>query len=142
MPNFSHSFTIARPVEAVFDVAMTTKHWPAWHPATVGVAGVTERPLTLGDQVTESVVIAGRPGEGTWTVVTCDRPHSLTLELRSSLGLTRIAYALTPTEEGTRFQRDLSYEIGAPELDRVMEGQSAQAMVNLKALLEREIPWT
>lgn len=139
MPFFSHAFTIAHPIEAVFDLAMTTRYWPAWHPATVGVAGVTDRPLRLGDQVVERVVIAGRDGEGTWAVVACSRPRALTLEAQTGLGLTRIAYTLIETEAGTRFQRDLSYEQGMPELDRVMDSQSAQALVNLKALLEREL---
>ena len=140
MPSFSHQAVIERPIEAVFDVATTAKHWPNWHPATVGVGGQTERPAQLGDQIIERATIAGRTGEGTWTVVERVRPYTLTLQSHTSLGEASIHYTLREEGGRTVFQRDLSYELGPPELEAVMEQQSAQGVRNLKALLERLIP--
>ena len=140
MPEFSHSFTIARPIAAVFDVATTAKYWPQWHPATVGVAGAVDHPARLGDTITERVNLGGHTGEGTWTVVAWQRPTGLTLEARTSLGLTRIEYTLAATAEGTLFRRDLGYEQGSPTLDALMAEQSAVAVTHLKALLEALLP--
>src|SRR4051794_13744223 len=66
---------------AVFDLATTTRYWPRWHPATTAVAGVTDRPLALGDQVREYAVIGGRAHEGTWTVAEHPPPESLLLQV-------------------------------------------------------------
>lgn len=140
MPRFSHQLVIQRPIEAVFDVATTAKHWPAWHPATTGVDGAIDHPVQLGEQIIERVNIGGRQGEGTWTVVDYARPYRLTLLANTSLGETKISYSLVETTEGVVFRRDLSYEIDAPPLEAIMEQQSAVAVVNLKGLLEREIP--
>ena len=142
MPSFSHQTVIERPIEAVFDAATTAKHWPQWHPATVGVGGQTERPAQLGDQIVERAVIGGRTGEGTWTVVERVRPYTLTLQSHTSLGEATIRYTLREEDGRTVFQRDLSYELGPPELEAVMEQQSAQAVRQLKMLLERLLPPT
>lgn len=140
MPEFSNSFIIARPIAAVFDAATTVRYWPQWHPATLAVAGDVEYPARLGDTITERVNFGGMTGEGTWTVVAWQPPTGLTLEARTSLGLTRIEYALAETADGTLFHRDLSYELGPPALDALMAEQSAVALARLKALLETLIP--
>ena len=41
------------PIEQVFDNVITTRLWPRWHPATISVGGVTERPIALGDIIRE-----------------------------------------------------------------------------------------
>jgi uncharacterized protein YndB with AHSA1/START domain len=139
MPQFSHHFIIDRPIEQVFDVATTARHWPAWHPATTGVAGAIDQPAQLGDQLVERVNIGGRSGEGTWTVIEYDRPHRLTLQSHTGLGEGRITYSLSEEPAGTRFQRDLSYAVDAPGLSAIMEEQSARAVANLKTFLEEAI---
>lgn len=140
MPHFSHCFTIARPIDAVFDAATTAQYWPRWHPATVAVAGDVDHPAHLGDTITEHVNLGGEIGEGTWTVVAWQRPTGLTLLAPTKLGLTRIQYTLAATAEGTLFRRDLSYELGSPALDALMAEQSAVAVARLKALLETLLP--
>jgi hypothetical protein len=39
-----HEIVVARPIEAVFDVATTARHWTVWHPATVRVDGQIAAP--------------------------------------------------------------------------------------------------
>ena len=68
------------------------------------------------------------------------RPYTLTLQTHTGLGEAAIRYTLREEEGQTIFQRDLSYEIGPPELEAVMEQQSAQGIRQLKTLLERLIP--
>ena len=66
-----HAIVVDRPIEAVFDVATTARHWTTWHPATVRVTGQIAAPARFGDQITEHVRIAEHEGSGTWTVVAC-----------------------------------------------------------------------
>lgn len=140
MPSFSHQVFIERPIDAVFDMATTARHWPVWHPATTGVGGQTEQPAQLGDQIIERVIMAGQKGEGVWTVVERVRPYTLTLVSHTGLGEGRISYTLREEDGGTWFQRDLSYQHGPPELETVMEQQSALAVKQLARLLERLLP--
>lgn len=140
MPHVSHTVHIARPIATVFDLATTARYWPQWHPATLGVSGAVDYPARLGDQIIERVDLGGHIGEGTWTVVATHPPTQLALESHTGLGLARITYTLTETPDGVHFRRDLDYERGSPALDALMARQSAVAVANLKALLEREIP--
>jgi uncharacterized protein YndB with AHSA1/START domain len=140
VPHVSHRVVVARPIESVFDLATTTKHWPLWHPATRSVEGDIDHPARLGDQIIERVEIAGRRGEGTWTVVEYDRPRHLALEADTGMGRLRISYSFAPTPDGTAFQRDLTYEAPGDDLYRIMDQQSAEAVTRLRDFLEREIP--
>jgi len=140
---------VERPIAAVYDLATTAEYWPRWHPATQAVRGAVKAPVQLGEQIAEDVIIAGRHGLGTWTCVERDPPHHLALDLKGASGTTgRIVYTFVARDEGTEFTRDLTYNM--PSLNaargetltvsRALREQSAQAMANLKALLEAEIP--
>ena len=98
-----------------------------------------------GEQVTEDFVVAGRKGRVVWTVRKRDAPREWIIEGDvdgREAGV--ITYALTPVAEGTRFDRELVY--GSPNLlfavlNRIsvrarVEAESAQAVQNLKRLLE------
>jgi hypothetical protein len=141
MPEVSHSFAVDRPLQQVFDVIATASFWPQWHPATRGVEGDIEHPARLGDRIIEHVTIAGISGTGTWTVVEDDAPHHLALETDLSVGHLRISYLLaTIPDGGTLFRRDLTFPELGPQIDEVMEAQSAEGVANLARLVEREIP--
>lgn len=136
-----HEIVVPRRVEAVFDVATTVRHWPEWHPATVGVSGNIEKPAQLGDRITEHVRIAGREGSGTWTVTVCEPPHRLVLDAPGTgIGHLRIEYTLTPDGSGTRFVRELALPPLPPAITAVMDAQSQAGITALGELLEREIP--
>ncbi|MGE3286601.1 MAG: SRPBCC family protein [Pseudonocardia sp.] len=136
-----HAIVVDRPVEAVFDVATTTRHWPDWHPATVRVSGQIDAPARLGDQIVEHVRIAGHEGSGTWTVIVCEPPHRLVLDAPDTgIGHVRISYTLTPHERGTRFVRELSLPPLPTPINAAMDAQSRAGLDALAALLEREIP--
>src|SRR5262249_55217918 len=60
--------TITGPAEAVFDLVTTARYWPRWHPATLAVGGVTQRPFGLGDRIHERVRFGEVVTQGTWEV--------------------------------------------------------------------------
>jgi hypothetical protein len=130
------------PVERVFDLVTTTRYWPQWHPATIGVGGVTERPLALGDVVREQARIGGRVYEGNWSVVEHARPSRLVL--RGESGRITIAYSFEPRGETTHFTRELEFQpqdflsgFSDPgSVEKLMHGQSEEALRKLKRLVE------
>src|SRR5690242_14933490 len=60
---------ISRPPSEVFDYVTTPGNWPRWHPSSLAVRGHTDHPLSLGEQVTEDFLVAGRRGTVVWTVI-------------------------------------------------------------------------
>ena len=73
--------TITGPAEAVFDLVTTARYWPRWHPATLAVGGVTQRPFGLGDRIHERVRFGDVVTQGTWEVVEHDRPRRSVLRI-------------------------------------------------------------
>jgi hypothetical protein len=141
MPRVSHDFVVDRPIQAVFDIVSTARFWPQWHPATRSVEGDVDHPARHGDQIIEHVSIAGIEGSGTWTVVEHDPPHHLALETDLAVGHLRISYQLTTAPDGgTCFRRDLDFPGLGPQIDAVMDTQSAEGTANLARLVQREIP--
>jgi hypothetical protein len=130
------------PLEPVFDLMTTTRFWPQWHPATVGVGGVTERPFGLGDKIRERAKIGPRTYEGTWTVVEYSRPSRAMLQGES--GRIQITYSFQANGPVTELQRELEFyaeDFSASAADpsllqKLMHDQSEQALQKLKALVE------
>lgn len=68
-------------------------------------------------------------------------PRRLALETDLAVGHLRIAYELTTAADGrTRFQRDLEFPELGPQVDAVMEAQSAEGIARLARLVRREVP--
>jgi hypothetical protein len=95
--------------------------------------------------VTEDFVVAGRAGEVVWTAVKRDAPREWVIEGDvdgRQAGV--ITYALAPVAEGTRFDREFIYPSGnllfailnRASIRSQVEAESAQALVNLKRVLE------
>ena len=146
MARVQNEIVIDGPIQAVFDAVTTTDTWPQWHPATVGVSGVTERPLQLSDQIRERARIGGQEYEGEWTVVAHQSPARLVMQVLGSD--TRISYAFaSESPSTTRFTRTLEFDPGAfagsaadpAALERLMFVQSQTALQNLKRLVEESI---
>jgi uncharacterized protein YndB with AHSA1/START domain len=142
MTSVTNTVTIAGPLEAVFDLVTTARFWPQWHPATMKVGGVTERPFTQGDRILEQGRIGKLDFQTSWKVV--EHVRFSRVVLQSERSSTRISYSFEKQEGGTRFTRNLDYDLknfasiaassgGAGEL---MQTQSKQAVDQLKALVE------
>ncbi|MEZ4863667.1 MAG: SRPBCC family protein [Caldilineaceae bacterium] len=142
MTTITNHTHILGPAAAVFDLVTTLRFWPAWHPATTGVGGVTQRPFQLGDKLLERAQIGARSHEGIWTVVAHERPHRATLRMGN--GRLQISYTFTPNGNGVDFARTLEYQpadfaASIPDPDQLasyMFTQSEQALARLKALVE------
>jgi hypothetical protein len=135
--------SIDGPLERVFDLVTTTRYWPEWHPATLEVGGVTERPLALGDVVRERARLGAHVHEGEWTVVEHVRPRRLVLDIGA--GRIAIRYTFAAVGDTTIFRRELEFRpddfLGGnadpAAVEAFMQQQSDQGLQKLKALVER-----
>ena len=131
--------------ERVFNFVTTPALWHTWHPATVSVRDAPDRPLVKGETMLELITVAGRRNEALWTVLTCDAPRRWEIGTDTEAGTAHIVYRIMPTSVGCRFHRTLDFRSkGWPwrALDStltrwILERQSARALANLKAVLER-----
>lgn len=137
-----NTIAIAGGLEPVFDLVTTARLWPQWHPATVAVGGVTERPFLLGDVIRERGQAAGLPFVLAWIVVEHARPQRIVIESHEPPA--RIAYTFRQHASAVEFTRELEYDPAvfratvpdAAELQRGMHAQSQQALEQLKKLVE------
>ena len=144
----ANSVLVRRPIAAVFDTATTARYWPRWHPASRRVSGATDHPLQLGEQITERAWIARLPGTLRWTCVAQDRPHRLALEAPGPPLHAWIVYTFDQRGPEVLVTRTFSYTITVPLggivdallVAGMMKKQATEAVVNLRALLEAEIP--
>lgn len=130
------------PVEPVFDLVTTARFWPKWHPATIDVSGVTERPVLLGDVIHERAQIGPQVYDNKWTVIEHLRPARVVL--RGESGQIQIAYLFQALGQATEFRRVLEYRPqdfkdsadDPAALEKLIREQSEQALQKLKQLIE------
>ncbi len=142
MTQVINTIQISGPLEAVFDLVTTTRFWPQWHPATVGVGGVSEKPFGLGDLIRERAQIGPQTYEGTWTVIEYTRPTRVVLQGESRR--IQITYSFQVVNGATEFKRELGFysedfsdSLADPSaLEKLMYHQSEQALQKLKGLVE------
>jgi hypothetical protein len=146
MVQVQNEVVIDGPIDQVFDQVTTTASWPEWHPATIAVGGVTDRPIQLGDQIHERARIGGQEYEGDWTVVEHQRPIRLRMVVPGSgTGITYVFAVEAPS--ATRFTRTLEFDPTAfagsaadpTVLERLMFTQSQEALGKLKRLVEGKV---
>lgn len=109
------SIEIARPIDEVFEYITTPAHWPDWHTTALGVSGTTtDRSLLPGETVAEEVKVIGRRSQAEWTVREREAPTRWVIEgAVAAGGKAVITYTLEPTATGTRFGREVVYELPA-----------------------------
>ncbi|UDM53430.1 SRPBCC family protein [Cupriavidus sp. MP-37] len=146
---------IARPPAQVFDFVATPRHWPAWHPASLAVAGATDHPLARGERVAETFMLARRGGVVVWTVIESQPPRTWSIEgVAAGHRVGTITYrltpamspSLTPSAERTRFEREFRYRsptllfalINRLTLRDQLQAESTEAVRRLKSLLEAQ----
>jgi hypothetical protein len=124
---------------AVFDLITTARFWPQWHPATLTVGGVVERPYGVGDLIHERGRVGDTQFETTWKVVEHIRGSKVVLE--SQTAPARITYSFKGGTRSMRFTRTLAYApanfASVKEVEKIMRDQSEQALHQLKALVEQ-----
>ena len=136
---------IDRPPQAVFDYVTTPALWHTWHPATVEVRDVPNRPLIRGETALELIAVAGRRDQALWTVAACTAPQRWEIATDTDKGSARIVYQVLPLDSGSRFHRTLEFRskhwpwraLDSTLMRWVLERQSARALRRLKEVLER-----
>ncbi|WP_390331350.1 SRPBCC family protein [Undibacterium arcticum] len=131
--------------QQVFDYASTPALWHTWHPATVEVRNVPDRPLTAGETMLELIAVAGRRDQAIWTVLACVPPQRWEITTDTCNGMAHIIYTIMPTDSGCRFHRTLEYRskrrpwrhLDATLTRWILKRQSSRALQNLKTVLER-----
>lgn len=135
---------LRRPIAQVYDYVTTPTRWREWHPSSVGVHGIADRPAVPGDRMTEEVHAAGRSATFQWEVTLGERPQRWTVAGRFYGGTASIAYEFTPTADGVLFTRELSYELTDTVLRvlnwfvlaRRLRHESAAALERLRQRIE------
>lgn len=144
-PRIYNSIQINRPIEQVFDFITTPGNWPQWHPASVSVSENTDHSLLPGEEVTETICVAGYRGEAKWLVRERSAPRRWVVDGTGETGgVATITYTLVPYPEGTTFARELVYTTPNALLAMLdwlilrqrMQTDSAEALQRLKRLLE------
>src|SRR5919197_6737527 len=141
MTRVINSVTIAGTPQVVFDLITTARFWPQWHPATMAVGGVRERPYGLGDRIYERGRIGNQDFQTSWKVVEHVRPSRVVLQ--SERSPTRITYLFQSREGSTVFTRELEYNLenfaavatARGEAEQLMRTQSEQGVNQLKTLV-------
>jgi hypothetical protein len=144
MSRTSNSVFINRPILAVFEFATTPANWPRYHPNSLGVSGVTARPVRVGDVTREHARLMGRDGEGDWKVIGHDGPHQVMWTIDNPGFKATLTYAFERQDGGTQFTRILAYQ--TPELpeaaqaafERFMAEESEKAVQNMKRVMESD----
>jgi hypothetical protein len=142
MARVVNQIAISGPIDEVFDTVTTTRYWPQWHPATIAVTGVTDRPIALGDVIGERAEIGERVYEGNWMVAEHLRPSRVVL--RGQGADIQIVYTFESDEHATIFTRELEFQpedflgsgVDPSALESLMYQQSEAALRNLKRLVE------
>ncbi|HEX3148227.1 MAG TPA: SRPBCC family protein [Gemmataceae bacterium] len=141
-----NAITIHRPIAEVFDYVTMPASWVHWHPVTIGVTGVTDHSLHIGEQVIEEIRSVGGKGFMTWTVTERSAPHHWRIDGESNIGINGIiSYRFTEHPDGTHYERELYYwkphGVLYPLVDRIYKRnqvleESAEALRRIKANLE------
>jgi uncharacterized protein YndB with AHSA1/START domain len=101
----TNSILIDGPAEDVFTYATTPKHWPLYHPNSLGVSGVTDRPVQVGDVTRERASLMGHEGEGEWRVVERVAPHKVVWSIDNPNFKAHLMYMFEAQEGSTHFIR-------------------------------------
>jgi uncharacterized protein YndB with AHSA1/START domain len=136
---------INRPHQEVFDYVTTPALWRTWHPATVEVRDVPNRPLVTGETMLELIAVAGRRDQALWTVTACSPPRSWEIATDTKNGAAHITYTIMPTNSGCRFHRTLEFRskhwpwrlLDSTLMRWILVRQSARALRNIKTVLEK-----
>lgn len=135
---------IAQPPTKVFEFVTNAAQWKRWHPATMAVSGVPNRPLEVGETIDEQIHAGPRRFSARWTVIECKPPRRWVIVTDSNEGEARITYKLSEQDGVCYFERTLEYRSKRlpwkwfdGSLTRwALTRQSDQALRNLKRVIE------
>ncbi|MBC5763250.1 SRPBCC family protein [Ramlibacter albus] len=129
--SFTQAVVIAAPPTEVYDYVTNAAQWKQWHPATRNVRDVPNRPLQLGETMTEHIHAGFRNFEAVWRVTQWDRPSLWRIETTTRYGASAVTYRLQPLGAGCRFER--TCEFHSEGAWRLLDGNLARWLLKRQA---------
>jgi carbon monoxide dehydrogenase subunit G len=133
---------IAQPIERVWTFVMDETNDSLWQTTLTDVHRLTDGPMGVGSQVSESRRFLGRTIETVWEMTECEAPHRSSITSVKAPFAWQGTYTLEETGEGTRFSMRLQgnpggfFRIAEPLLERFVRREMAANLGNLNDVLE------
>ncbi|MGH8581682.1 MAG: SRPBCC family protein [Gammaproteobacteria bacterium] len=143
MPVIRTAISIGLSMDRVFEFVTTPSNSPKWCHSSWKM--VTDHPLQPGERVIEDLSVAGRHVCIEWTVRESQPPRLWVIVGKTEDGGTAtMTYTLTAEPNGTRFKRELLYNIralfdeqgGFLSLRNRLQADLAESLRRLKRILE------
>ncbi len=143
MPVIRTAVSIGLSMDRVFEFVTTPSNSAKWCHSSWTMAA--DHPLQPGERVIEDLALAGRHVCIEWTVRESQPPRRWVIVGKTEDGGTAtMTYTLTPEPNGTRFKRELLYNIralfdeqgGFLSLRDRLQAESAESLRRLKRILE------
>jgi len=133
---------IAQPIESVWAFVMDEANDSLWQTTLTDVHKLTDGPLGVGSQVSESRRFLGRKLETIWEMTGCEPPHTSSISSVKAPFAWEGTYTLAEEGDGTRFTIRLRgnpggfFRIAEPLLERFVRREIAGNLGNLNDVLE------
>ena len=145
-PSVREELLISAPAERIWETVMDPGRLGEWVTTHEWARPDDSGPVAEGDRFRQRLRLAGKGFEVEWLVVAADAPGSALWRGDGPAGSTaEVRYLLDPTDEGTRFEYENSFELPGGVLGRVagasLAGNRARrearrSLENLRRLLE------
>lgn len=132
--------------QAVLDYASSAARWPEWHPQSLTVYLDDQVPVTQGEGFEEDILTPIGVHRLVWEVDEAVQGQRWIASAvnQNNNALIRLQYTVSPTANGTLFERTLDYQLpnallvafNALYLQAEVEQKSQSALLKLKARLE------
>ena len=142
----AQTIEIEAPIDAVWDLVMDPRRLGEWVTIHESVADVPEGDLVKGSRFRQRLRLKGVPLKVRWEVVECERPHRARWRGEAAAGSrARIAYDLTETAGGTRFDYENEFELPAGKVGKLGarafnavsgDREAKRSLARLRQLLE------
>jgi hypothetical protein len=143
MPRTQSSVVINRPVEEVFDFAMTLSNHPLWMRGVIEARQTSEGPLGVGSTGRLVERVLGRRVEAMWEITEYEQNRAMTA--KSTLGPVSLVqqWGFEAVAGGTKVSLDQEIGLGrvlerlaGPPVAWLLRREWQSALVRLKTLLE------
>jgi len=105
------TFTVARPVEAVFDYLSDFTHTQEWDPGTVETTR-TSGDGGVGTTYANTSEFMGRRVELAYETVVFERPHRVVFRGRNASATAQDTLSFTPADDGTEIRYRADFDFG------------------------------
>ena len=144
----SQSIEIDAPIDEVWDLVMDPHRLGEWVTIHKDVSEVPAGDLTTGSRFRQEMKLKGVPLKVRWEVTDCEPPRRARWHGRAGAGAkARIAYDLSESATGTRFDYENEFELPAGKVGKLAgrafnalsgDREAKRSLARLKDLLEND----